>query len=114
MTPSTHTFQLLVMRGQETPIEVQAACLEEACDIVKRGFSAPDYGMMEFDRGRDLCGVWLVMRTTPYEYCDCLQIYAWDGACYKSFAKADVGCDILSAVWKFTAGDLGTAAVGNA
>ncbi|NBO19573.1 MAG: hypothetical protein EBV03_10195 [Proteobacteria bacterium] len=104
MKTSNHTFQLLVLHGQEAPIEVQATCLEEACAIVKDGFSAPHYGMLEFDAGRDMRDAWLVMRTTPYEYCDSLQIFAWDGACYKSFAKAEIGSDILSALHKYAPG----------
>lgn len=93
-----HTYQLLIMRNQPAPLEVKATCAEEACTILKRSFMGADYGMVEFNMGRELQNTWLVMRTTPFEYCDFLHIESWDGQRFRSFCKADIGMDILSAV----------------
>ncbi len=99
----THTYQLLVLRNQFSPIEVKATCAEEACQIVKRSFMGhfsgrKDFGMIELGSMRDFQNTWLVMRTTPFEYCQFLHIESWDGERFRSFGKGELGEDIITAV----------------
>lgn len=94
----TYTYQLLVMRNQFAPLEVEATCAEEACQLIKRSFSGQEYGMVEINMARDLQDTWLVMRTAPFEYCNFLHIESWDGQRFRSFGKGEVGSDIIAAV----------------
>lgn len=97
MRPLTYTYQLIVFHNQCTSLEVRATCAEEACQIMRKTLSGPDFGILEFDR-RELLDEWLVMRVTPFEYCHYLHIEAWDGERFRSFGKAMIGDDIVSAI----------------
>lgn len=97
-----HTYQLLALRNQQTPFEVRALSPDDACRIIRRSLSriaehGQDQGLADI-RMHEVEPVWLVMRTTPYEYCRFLHVEAWDGQHFKSFARVEIGLDILSAL----------------
>ena len=93
-----HTYQLLVLRNQSAPLAVKATCKEDACQMIKLSFSGQEYGLVEIDMARDLQETWLLMRMTPFEYCKFLHIESWDGRRFRSFGKAQIGTDIITAV----------------
>jgi|GEM_PF-6483765 len=95
MTP--YTYQFLVQHNQLVPLEVQASSVEEACHLVKK-ISCMDSEIKGLCTESDCQEEWLLMRTTPYEYCNALHIYSWNGEYYKTIGKTPIGNDICSAI----------------
>jgi hypothetical protein len=110
--PPKRKYQILIPNprpscfDRPSTFEVEAECVEKACQIVlaegatsvrpneKAGLSQLDPAAIQEK--------WIIMRTTPPEYCDYLLVQEWNGRFFKSIGKVPVGADIVQAARKLS------------